>query len=98
MPFAARMTKKSHAKKHKVITQAVHEHGGKICMQILHTGRYAYHPFAVAPSALKAPINQFKPKALSTRGVRQTIKDYGQSALMAKEAGYDGVGSEDFYS
>ncbi|MCC2607297.1 oxidoreductase [Planctobacterium marinum] len=99
MPFAARMTKKSHAKKHKVITQAVHDHGGKICMQILHTGRYAYHPFAVAPSALKAPINQFKPKALSSRGVRQTIKDYGQSALMAKEAGYDGVevmGSEGY--
>lgn len=98
-PFAARMTRKGHAKKHECITDAVHQHDSKICMQILHTGRYGYHPFAVAPSAIKAPINQFKPKALSARGVRQTIKDYAQSALMSKKAGYDGVevmGSEGY--
>lgn len=99
MPFASRMSKSSHAKKHKVITDAVHQHGGKICMQILHTGRYGYHPFIVAPSAVKAPINMFKPKELSARGVRKTIDDYANSALMAKKAGYDGVevmGSEGY--
>lgn len=98
-PFAARMTRKGHAKKHQCITDAVHHHDGKICMQILHTGRYGYHPFAVAPSALKAPINQFKPKALSARGIRGTIKDYATSAWLAKQAGYDGVevmGSEGY--
>lgn len=100
MPFAARMTRKGHARKHEVITNAVHEHDGKICMQILHTGRYGYHPFIVAPSALKAPINMFKPKALSKRGIWGTIKDYANSAFMAQKAGYDGVeimGSEGYF-
>lgn len=99
MPFASRMSRSSHAKKHRVITDAVHQHGSKICMQILHTGRYGYHPFIVAPSAIKAPINMFKPKELSSRGIRKTIDDYANSALMAKKAGYDGVevmGSEGY--
>ncbi|XOV77543.1 MAG: FAD-dependent oxidoreductase [Aestuariibacter sp.] len=99
MPFASRMSRSGHAKKHRVITDAVHQHGSKICMQILHTGRYGYHPFIVAPSALKAPINMFKPKELSNRGIRNTIDDYANSALMAKKAGYDGVevmGSEGY--
>ncbi|MBE1302079.1 MAG: NAD(P)-binding protein [Alteromonadaceae bacterium] len=98
-PFASRMSRKSHARHHEVVTDAVHKHDGKICMQILHTGRYGYHPFIVAPSAMKAPINMFKPRALSRRGVRGTIKDYANSANMAKLAGYDGIeimGSEGY--
>jgi len=85
--------------KHKKITSAVHEAGGKIAMQILHTGRYAYHPFSVAPSAIKAPITPFKPKALSERGIQKTIRDFINCAKKAKQAGYDGVeimGSEGY--
>jgi len=99
-PFATHMATKRHAKHHSVITQAVHEHGGKICMQILHTGRYGYHPFSVAPSAIKAPINPFKPWEISKRGIRSTIKDYANCAAMAQLAGYDGVeimGSEGYF-
>lgn len=98
-PFASRMSNKRHAKKHQVITQAVHREGGKICMQILHAGRYAYHPFAVSASAIKAPISPFKPRALSNRGVKNTIKDYVKCAALARRAGYDGVevmGSEGY--
>ncbi|WMN06947.1 NADPH-dependent 2,4-dienoyl-CoA reductase [Marivirga arenosa] len=98
-PFSIRMTKKSHAKKHKVITDAVHAEGGKICMQILHAGRYGYHPFSLAPSRIKAPINPFKPFKMSSRRIKATIKDYAKSARLAKEAGYDGVeimGSEGY--
>ena len=98
-PFAARMSNNSHARKHRVITDRVHKAGGKICMQILHTGRYAYHPFSVAPSAIKSPINPFKPKALSSKGIKNTIKDFVKSALLAQKAGYDGVevmGSEGY--
>ena len=98
-PFAARMTNESHVRKHRVITERVHQAGGKICMQILHTGRYAFHPLAVAPSAIKSPINPFKPRALSRRGVRNTIKDFVNSAKLAQKAGYDGVevmGSEGY--
>ncbi|GAB3035785.1 NADPH-dependent 2,4-dienoyl-CoA reductase [Bowmanella dokdonensis] len=98
-PFASRMTRKSHAKAHRVITEAVHQQGGKICMQILHTGRYGYHPINVAPSAIQAPINPFKPRELSARGIRSTIRDYANCAAMARLAGYDGVeimGSEGY--
>ncbi|MCY7294017.1 NADPH-dependent 2,4-dienoyl-CoA reductase [Alteromonas sp. a30] len=98
-PFASRMTRKSHARKHQVVTDAVHQHDGKICMQILHTGRYGYHPLIVAPSALKAPINPFKPRSLSKWGINSTIKDYANCAHMAQLAGYDGVeimGSEGY--
>lgn len=98
-PFAGRMSSKRHAKKHKVITDAVHAEGGKICMQILHSGRYGYHPFAVSASGIKSPITPFKPKALSSRRVRSTIKDYAECANYAKMAGYDGVeimGSEGY--
>jgi len=85
--------------KHKQVTKAVHDAGGKIAMQILHTGRYAYHPFSVAPTALKSPITPFKPKALSIRGINKTIKDFANCAKLAKRAGYDGVeimGSEGY--
>lgn len=98
-PFAERMTNHSHVKKHKIVTEAVHAEGGKIAMQILHAGRYAYHPLSVAPSRIQAPINPFKPRALSTWGVRRTINDFADSTALAREAGYDGVeimGSEGY--
>ncbi len=98
-PFSARMSTKKHAKHHKVITDAVHDQGGKICMQILHSGRYGYHPFAVAPSAIKSPITPFKPFKLNQSGIKRTIRDFVNSASLAKTAGYDGVeimGSEGY--
>ena len=98
-PFAARMTSMRHAKKHRVVTQAVHDNGGKICMQILHAGRYGYHPLNVAPSKIKSPITPFTPRALSNRGVIRTIKDYANCAYYAQQANYDGVeimGSEGY--
>ncbi len=98
-PFSSKMTNKRTAKKHKIVTDEVHKYGAKICMQILHTGRYGYHPFIVAPSAIKAPISPFKPWALSKMGIRKTIKDFGRAAELAKLAGYDGVeimGSEGY--
>ncbi|NBW46060.1 MAG: NADPH-dependent 2,4-dienoyl-CoA reductase [Betaproteobacteria bacterium] len=96
MPGGARMTSPEDAQKHKVVTQAVHDAGGKICMQILHFGRYAYHPDLVAPSAIKAPINPFRPHALSTEEVEQTIEDFVRAAALAQSAGYDGVDSEGY--
>jgi 2,4-dienoyl-CoA reductase (NADPH2) len=99
MPGGAAMTTQQEADKHKVVTQAVHEAGGKICMQILHFGRYAYHPELVAPSAIKAPISPFRPHALTTEEVAQTIEDYANAAALAQSAGYDGVeimGSEGY--
>ena len=98
-PFSARMSNKKHARHHKVITDAVHKEGGKICMQILHAGRYGYHPFNVAPSAIKAPINRFKPFKLSKSGINRTIRDFVNCAKLSKVAGYDGVeimGSEGY--
>ena len=99
MPGGARMTTQAEADKHKVVTQAVHDAGGKIAMQILHFGRYAYHPDLVAPSALKAPINMFRPHALTGEEIEQTIEDYVNAAYLAQSAGYDGVeimGSEGY--
>ncbi|MCK0131506.1 NADPH-dependent 2,4-dienoyl-CoA reductase [Flavobacteriaceae bacterium F08102] len=98
-PFAARMTTKKHAKHHRKITEAVHQHGGKICMQILHAGRYAYHPLNVAPSAIKSPITPFKPFKLKKSGIKRTIRDFVNTAKLSKLAGYDGVeimGSEGY--
>jgi len=85
--------------KHRQITDAVHAEGGKIALQILHTGRYGYHPLNVAPSKLRAPINRFTPRALSRWGIRKTIGDYARCAQLAQKAGYDGVeimGSEGY--
>ena len=99
MPGGAAMTTQAEADKHKVVTQAVHDAGSKICMQILHFGRYAYHPELVAPSALKAPISPFRPHALTSEEVEQTIEDYANAAALAQSAGYDGVeimGSEGY--
>ncbi|AXY59914.1 NADPH-dependent 2,4-dienoyl-CoA reductase [Acinetobacter sp. WCHAc010052] len=87
------------AEKHKVITQAVHDAGGKIALQILHTGRYSYQPENVAPSAIQAPINPTKPHALTSAEVQQTIADFANCAKMSQIAGYDGVeimGSEGY--
>lgn len=85
--------------KHRIVTDAVHAAGGKICLQILHTGRYAYHPLAVSASKLKSPISPFAPRALSGWGVKKTIADYARCARLAQKAGYDGVeimGSEGY--
>lgn len=98
-PFSARMSTKKHAESHKVITEEVHKHDGKICMQILHAGRYGYHPFTVAPSNIKSPITPFKPYKLTESGIKKTIKDFVKSAKLSKLAGYDGVeimGSEGY--
>ena len=98
-PFAAKLSTKGEMRKHQVVPEAVHAEGGKICLQILHSGRYGYHPFTVAPSAIRSPITPFKPKALSARGIEKTIKDYANCASLARDAGYDGVeimGSEGY--
>jgi len=97
---AAKLTTEEEAEKHKLITKAVHAEGGKICMQILHSGRYAYHPQGVGPSAIQSPITPFKPRALESKEVWQTITDYKDCALLAQSAGYDGVeimGSEGYF-
>ncbi|MGB4958054.1 MAG: NADPH-dependent 2,4-dienoyl-CoA reductase [Saprospiraceae bacterium] len=96
---AAKLTTEEEVVQHKIITDAVQKEGGKICMQILHTGRYGYHPKIVAPSAIQAPINFFKPKEMTSEDIEQTISDYVQCAVLAKKAGYDGVevmGSEGY--
>ncbi|MFN5430517.1 MAG: NADPH-dependent 2,4-dienoyl-CoA reductase, partial [Cyclobacteriaceae bacterium] len=98
-PFASKLSTKSEAKQHQLITDAVHAEGGKICMQILHAGRYGYHPLAVGPSAIKSPISPFKPWKLTQGGIRRTINDFVKCAKLAQEAGYDGVeimGSEGY--
>ena len=98
-PFSARMTTNKHAESHHVITNEVHKHGGKICMQILHAGRYGYHPFLVAPSNIKSPITPFKPFQLTESGIKRTIKDFVNCAKLSKIAGYDGIeimGSEGY--
>ncbi|MFF4351265.1 FAD-dependent oxidoreductase [Streptomyces sp. NPDC001530] len=95
----AKLTTEAEADQHAEITAAVHREGGKIAMQILHFGRYAYHPDLVAPSALQAPISPFPPHALTDAEVEQTIDDYARAARLAKRAGYDGVeimGSEGY--
>jgi 2,4-dienoyl-CoA reductase (NADPH2) len=79
---------------------AVHAEGGRIALQILHTGRYGYHPLAVAPSRLKSPISPFTPRALSARGIERQIRSFVRCAVLAREAGYDGVeimGSEGYF-
>jgi 2,4-dienoyl-CoA reductase (NADPH2) len=98
-PFGGRLSMPWHVGRHRKVTRAVHAEGGRICMQILHGGRYAYHPLSVAPSRIKSPITPFTPRALSTRGVERTINDFVRCAVLAREAGYDGVeimGSEGY--
>ena len=98
-PHGATLMKSGQVAKHQEVTEAVHASGGRIALQILHGGRYSYHPFCVAPSKGKAPISKFSPWRLSARGVEKTICDYVRCALLAREAGYDGVeimGSEGY--
>ena len=98
-PFGGRLSMPWHKPRHRKLTNAVHAEGGLICMQILHAGRYGYHPLSVAPSKVKSPITPFTPSALSSRGVEQTIKDFVRCAKLAQEAGYDGIevmGSEGY--
>ncbi|WBA86231.1 NADPH-dependent 2,4-dienoyl-CoA reductase [Endozoicomonas sp. GU-1] len=100
MPGASTMETMNDVKHHQLVTGAVHKAGGKICMQILHTGRYAYHPKCIAPSAIQAPINPFTPKELTSEEVDEQIESFVLSAALAKEAGYDGVeimGSEGYF-
>lgn len=97
---AAKLSTVEEADKHRVVTQAVHQAGGKICLQILHAGRYAYSPKQVAPSALKAPINPFTPHELDEAGIEKQIADFVNCAQLAQQAGYDGVeimGSEGYF-
>jgi 2,4-dienoyl-CoA reductase (NADPH2) len=98
-PFGGRLSMPRHTARHRTLTGAVHAEGGRICMQILHAGRYGYHPLSVAPSRLKSPITPFTPRALSNRGVERTIGDFVTCARRAQDAGYDGVevmGSEGY--
>lgn len=98
-PFSMSLTKPKQTDSHKIITDAVHQSDGKIALQILHAGRYGYHPLCVAPSRIKSPISPFTPWALTKRGVKKTIQDFARCALLAKQAGYDGVevmGSEGY--
>jgi 2,4-dienoyl-CoA reductase (NADPH2) len=97
---AAKLSTPQEAANHRIVTQAVHEAGGKICMQILHAGRYAYSPKQVAPSAIQAPINPFKPKELDEEGIEKQIQDFVTCATLAQTAEYDGVeimGSEGYF-
>ena len=97
---AAKMTTDDEVKQHQIITDAVHQADGKICMQILHAGRYAYSPALVGPSAIQAPINPFTPKELDQAGIEKQIEDYAVCAQLAQKAGYDGVeimGSEGYF-
>ena len=98
-PFGSQLSWPWQVSKHRKVTDAVHAAGGKIALQILHGGRYSYHPLSVAPSAVKSPITPFKPRELSPRAIRATIRDYARCAALAQRAGYDGVeimGSEGY--
>ncbi len=98
-PFASEMSTRLHAMRHREITGAVHDEGGAIALQVLHAGRYAYHPFSVGASTRKSPITPFKPSALSTSGVDRTVTDFAKTIALAVKAGYDAVeimGSEGY--
>ncbi len=99
-PFASSLIYPWQVKRHRLVTDAVHAADGRICMQILHAGRYGYHPLSVAPSPIQSPINPFKPKGLSKGGIRREIRGFVRAAKLAKKAGYDGVevmGSEGYF-
>lgn len=99
-PFASRLTSRRAAARHLPITRAVHAEGGKIALQILHAGRYGYHPLSVAPSRIRSPITPFTPRELGARGVERQIRAFARCAALAREAGYDGVevmGSEGYF-
>ncbi|WP_430333281.1 FAD-dependent oxidoreductase [Rhodococcus sp. ACT016] len=91
LPFGAKLTNRLEARRHRTITRAVHDADGKIALQILHAGRYSYQPFSVSASSIKAPINPFRPRRLTSRGVRWQIRNFVRCARLARSAGYDGV-------
>ena len=91
LPFGAKLTNRVEARRHRAITTAVHDEGGKIALQILHAGRYSYQPFSVSASSIKAPINPFRPRKLTGRGVRWQIRNFVRCARLAQQANYDGV-------
>lgn len=98
-PFASKLSSSSAIRHHKKVTEAVHRHDCKIVMQLLHAGRYSYHPFSVSASNIKSSINPFKPREIGDFGIRRTIAAYARSAKLAQKAGYDGVeimGSEGY--
>ncbi|MDQ2851506.1 MAG: NADPH-dependent 2,4-dienoyl-CoA reductase, partial [Actinomycetota bacterium] len=99
LPAGSELSSSRAADKHKVITEAVHEAGGRIAMQILHAGRYGYHPFVKSASAVKSPISKFAPRAMSGKDVERTISHFAKAARLAMQAGYDGIeimGSEGY--
>jgi 2,4-dienoyl-CoA reductase (NADPH2) len=99
LPFGGEMVSGRDAKRHKEVTGAVHDEGGKIALQILHAGRYAYHPFSLSASSSKSPITPFSAKGMSARTVEKTVDDFADAAVLAREAGYDAVeimGSEGY--
>ncbi|NLJ54546.1 MAG: FAD-dependent oxidoreductase [Intrasporangiaceae bacterium] len=99
-PMASKLTSRREVARHRPVTEAVHREGGKIALQILHAGRYSYHPLSVSASAIKSPITPFKPRALSEKGILRTIDGFANTARLAQEAGYDGVeimGSEGYF-
>ena len=99
-PFAGTLASAGAARRHKLVTDAVHAEGGKIALQILHTGRYGYHPFCVAPSRIQSPISPFTPRELSVAGIERQIRAFIRCAQLARDAGYDGVeimGSEGYF-
>lgn len=99
-PFAGTLATSGAARRHQAITKAVHAEGGKIALQILHTGRYGYSPLCVAPSRIQSPITPFTPRELSARGIERQIRAFVRCAKLAREAGYDGVevmGSEGYF-
>ncbi|WP_068321653.1 NADPH-dependent 2,4-dienoyl-CoA reductase [Janibacter terrae] len=99
-PFASKLTTRREARRHQQVTDAVHREGGKIALQILHAGRYAYHPYSVSASSTKSPITPFGARGLSERGVRRQVRGFARAAELARGAGYDGVevmGSEGYF-
>ena len=99
-PFAGTLASHAAARRHREVTGAVHGEGGKIALQILHTGRYGYSPLCVAPSPIRSPISPFTPRALGERGIERQIRAFVRCAVLAREAGYDGVevmGSEGYF-
>ena len=99
LPAGGTMNSKLDVINHKKITRAAHKYGSKMIMQILHSGRYGYHPFVVSASPIKSPISPFKPRKMSIKNIEQTVNDFARSARLAKQAGYDGVeimGSEGY--
>ncbi|WP_352336464.1 FAD-dependent oxidoreductase [Psychrobacter sp. 16-MNA-CIBAN-0192] len=99
LPAGGTMNSKMDVRNHQKITKAAHKYDSKMIMQILHSGRYGYHPFVVSASPIKSPISPFKPRKMSIKNIEQTVEDFARSAKLAKQAGYDGVeimGSEGY--